>query len=155
MLSQDEDFSPHGQKSGIKYDKSFAKYKKMISSNLKDSQSKEHRLYKRIIYKFSIAVFGATPVSSNEFVVDDGKYESELERFNEDAHVESPVESDDDVEVVGAPSQLTSPAPPLQSDRRVSISIASNVSHTIAALSQVLNMISNNITLPPPIQAPL
>ena len=147
-MSPDEDFSPAGQKSGMMYDKLFAAYKKTITKNLEDSQSSEHRLYKRIVAKFSIAVFGAAPPSSNDFVVDNGEYDSEIERFNKDARAESPVESDDDVEV-DTPSRLSAPpVPPLQSDHRVSISVASHVSHTIAALSQVSNVINNNVTLP-------
>jgi len=133
LLSPDEDFSPAGANSGIKYAESFKKYYEMLS---KDPESKT---YKRIFSEFNAALFGTAPTLSNDFIAEDGNYDSEVEKFKSDLRAESATP-------VGTPgaSALPSPtAPPLQPDH-LSISVRSHISHTITAtassqMSTVIN----------------
>lgn len=115
-----------------------------------DTNSVNYRMYKRILTRFNTSLFGRVPATSNDFVVDDGDYDSEIEQFGRDVRAESPIESDDsEVEVINASPRLASPpALPLRLDQRVSISVASHVSHTVAASSQVSNIINSSVTLP-------
>ena len=142
MLSLDEDFSAAGAKSRIKYDKSFLKYKEMLT------EDPDSRMYKRIIAEFNTSIFGTAPVLKNNFVVDDGDYNLEVEQFKRDIHTDPPVKDVANVQI-NTPSALPPPTPPLQSEYHVSVSITSHVSHTIAASSQVLNVVNSTISLPP------
>ena len=142
MLSPDEDFSAAGAKSGIKYDKSFLKYKEMLT------EDPDSHVYKRIIAKFNASIFGTAPVLKNNFVINDGDYDSEVEQFKRDIRADPPVEDVADVRI-NTPSALPPPTPPLQSEHHVSVSVTSHVSHTVAASSQVLNVVNSTISLPP------
>jgi len=128
------------------YSESFKKYKDMLT---KDPES---TMYKRIYSRFNTALFGTTRTASKDFVADDGDYESELEQFRNDLIAASTIEDLDvtDAGPVDRASRLppSLPSPPLQSDRRVSISVTSNVLHTTAASSQVSNIVNSSITVP-------
>ena len=143
MLSPDEDFSQTGVNSGIMYAESFKKYKEMLTGDANSS------IFKRVISKFNASLFGTTPVLSNNLIADDGDYDSELEQFRNELLADSPAEV---VTSTGAsdtfPLASLPPTPPIQLDRRVSISVTSHVLHTVAASSQVSNIISSNVTLP-------
>ena len=92
-MSPDEDFSAAGAKSGIKYDKSFLKYKEMLT------EDPDSRVYKRIIAEFNASIFGTAPVLKNNFVVNDGDYNSEVEQFKRDIRADPPVEDVADVQI--------------------------------------------------------
>jgi hypothetical protein len=74
-VSPDEDFSPTGSNSGIKYSESFQKYKDMI---IRDSGTV---VFKRIISEFNNSLFGSVTATRNDLIAEDGNYDSELERF--------------------------------------------------------------------------
>ena len=139
MLSPDEDFSPVGANSGIKYLTSFKAYKKMLT---KDPES---AMYKRIFLKFNASLFSTVSIPNNNFVADDGDYESELKQFKNDILIGPPVE-----DVINARANTVSLCvSTIPSDHGVSISITSCVSHTTAESSQVSNTINSSIALPP------
>ena len=139
MLSPDEDFSPVGANSGIKYLTSFKAYKKMLT------EDPESTMYKRIFSKFNTSLFGTVSIANNNFVADDGDYESELEQFKNNILIGPPVE-----DVIDARADMVSPSvSPVPSDHSVSISITSCVSHTTAESSQVSNTVNSSIALPP------
>lgn len=102
-------------------------------------------VYKRILSEFSEALFGTAPPISNEFIADDGDYASELEDFNNGLLADSPAEGVVDVGANRESSPSTPPALPLE---HVSISVTSNISHTIAGSSQVSNVVNASIVLP-------
>jgi len=157
LLSPDEDFSTAGVNSGIKYATSFEKYKEMLS------EDPDSRTFKRIFSEFDASLFGVEPTLSNDFVVDDGDYDSEVENFKNGLHAETIV----DVEVEDFENGLHAetiadaevdeptfplpplPTPPVRSDRHVSISVTSHVSHTVATSSQVSSVINSGPTPPP------
>ena len=148
------DFSTAGQKSGIDYSESFKKYKHMLT------QKRETPTYRKIYAEFDAALFGKAQALSGDFIADDGDYDSEVERFNRELEEEELAEAE---AASHPPSTSTPPSlsihaeadevpplpstPPPQLDHRVSISVTSNVSHTVAASSQVSNVI--NSTSPP------
>ena len=143
MLSPDEDFSPVGANSGIKYLTSFKAYKKMLTEN------PESTMYKRIFSKFNASLFGTvSTATNNDFVADDGDYESELEQFKNDLLIGPPVEDviETGADTVSPGSPSVSPVP---SDHGVSISITSCISHTTAESSQVSNTVNSSVALPP------
>ncbi|KAF9642036.1 hypothetical protein BDM02DRAFT_3080219, partial [Thelephora ganbajun] len=74
LLSPDEDFLQTGVNSGIKYIQSFKKYKEMLT------EDPNSRVFKRIISEFNASLFGVAPTPSDDFVPDDGDYDSELEQ---------------------------------------------------------------------------
>ena len=141
LLSPDEDFSQAGSNSGIMYAKSFKKYKEMLT------EDPGSRMYTRIFSEFNASLFGTAPTLSNDFVVDDGDYDSEVERFKRDTRAESPVEDAPNMEIDETTSILSSPAQSHQSDHHVSVSVVSRVSHTIASSSQVSNVVNSSITV--------
>ena len=109
------------------------------------TENPESAMYKRIFSKFNTSLFGTISTTNNDFVTDDGDYESELEQFKNDVLIGPPVEDviDTGADTVSLGSPSVSPVP---SDHGVSISITSSVSHTTAESSQVSNTV--NITLP-------
>lgn len=142
MLSPDEDFSQTGANSGIKYAESFKKYKEMLTEH------PESPTFKRIFSEFNVAVFGTIPTPSDDLVAGDSDYDSELEQFKNGLLEDSPIQAVGDVEVNETFSPSLSPAPTPQPEGRISVSVVSHVSHTIAATSQVSNVISSNVSLP-------
>ena len=86
MLSPDNEFSKSGAKSGIKYSDSFEKYKWMLTKDLDPS------VLKGIFAEFNSSLFGTAPPPSDDFVPDDGDYDSELEQFRNKLRTDSPVE---------------------------------------------------------------
>jgi hypothetical protein len=167
LLSPDEDFSPIGNPSSINYAESFKVYKTMLT------QDPDSPVFKRIFSKFNISLFGVEPTVSNDLIADDGDYESELEEFRRGLLADPLIE-----DVADAGVSLP-PTPPIQLDRRVStpaanagadetspfsgsllasphqpghevsVSVTSHISHTIAASSQVSNIVSSSIALSP------
>lgn len=127
------------------------------------AEDSSSRMYKRIFAEFNTSLFGTAPSLSNDFVADDGDYDSEVERFKRDTRE---ITSAEDATDVGtdetSPEFPSSPAAPHQLDRQVSVSVTSRVSHTVATSeSQVSNVVTSNISLsterearesPPPIQ---
>lgn len=134
------DFSQSGATSGINYVNSFRTYKEMLS---KDPESS---MYQRIFSEFNNSLFGTTPVLSNNFVADNGDYDSELERFKDEVESTSPTKVADKARANEFPPSL--PVLPPQSDHHISISVTSNVLHTTAMSSQVSNIISSAIAPP-------
>lgn len=137
-MSPDQDFSQTGANSGIDYAGAFKKYKEMLTEDPDDP------VYKRIFSEFNAALFGTSPTFSNDLVVDDGDYDSEIERFKNDLREEATANTETD-KTPPIPSPLTVPLP---SDPYVSISVTSHVSRTIAASSQVSNVINHSAPLP-------
>jgi hypothetical protein len=171
LLSPDEDFSPAGANSGIQYAESFKAYKTILSPGPEDP------VFERIFSHFKKSLFGKKPAPSNAIVVDTGNYDVELEQLRNDLLVDSPVDGvanaggdgtspppspstpylqpDRQVStsVTGAGTGGTPPStPPLQPDRRVSISVTSHISHTIAASSQVSNIVHSSVNLSPELE---
>jgi len=116
------------------------------------TENPDSRPFKRIFLRFDTSLFGVEPTLSNDFVVDDGDYDSEVEAFKNGLHAEGATNASDasDVEV----DEPTFPPPPpptplLRSDHHVSISVTSHVSHTVAASSQVSNVVNSGPTPPP------
>jgi len=136
MLSQDVDFSPAGAKSGIEYSKSFELYKGMLAKNPRSPA------YERIFAVFDSALFGKERVLSDDFIADNGDYTAALEKYNTKLRLEEAANAEANRRSPLPPSPAPPPSPilppsPLQSDHRVSISVTSLVSHTIAGSSQV------------------
>lgn len=141
MLSPDVDFSDSGKNSGINYASSFLGYKEMLT------EDPESVSYERIFAEFDTAVLGKKPVLRDDFVLDDGDYKAEFEKFKSDLRAEEAADAEAN-KTPPPPPTPTLPSSPIQSDHRVSISITSQVSHTIAASSQVSNVV--NTSTPPP-----
>jgi hypothetical protein len=149
MLSPDEDFSPAGAKSGIMYAESFRSYKKILSDN------PDSPMYKRIFEHFDTALFAPESASSTTILVDDGNYDAEIAQFMSGL-LKDPVVADPPVAGVseaeaGADETLAHPLPPVpvQSESHVSIAVTSHISHTIAASSQISNIVHSSVTLSP------
>jgi len=138
LISPDEDFSQAGATSGIEYSKSCLQYKQLLI------KKRETPTYKRIFAEFDAALFGKARALSNEFVADDGNYDSEVERFNQELEEEEVAEASPEPPSIPLPS---TPTPPPQSEHHVSISVTSSVSHTIAASSHMSTTV--NATPPP------
>ena len=143
-MSPDEDFSQAGFSSGINYTESFEKYKEMLT------EERDSSMYTRIFEEFNRSLFNTTPPRSDDVIADDGDYDSELEAFRNETRTDSLPEGI----VIGVGAKKTSPpsslpTSPIQPDHHVSISVTSHVSHTIAASSQVSNIINSSVTLPP------
>ena len=157
MLSPDEDFSQAGVNSGIQYAESFKVYKEMLSRDPEDPT------FKRIFSHFNASLFSKAPTTSGRVVVDDGNYDIELEQFRNALLADPPVEDVisagggktsplPSTSVTGAGTNGTSPStPPLQPDH-VSISVTSHISHTIAASSQVSNIVNSSVNLSPELE---
>jgi len=143
LLSPDNEFSKSGTKSGIKYSESFKKYKEMLTEDRNSS------MLKRIFAEFNTSLFGTAPPRSDDFVPDDGDYDSELEQFRNELRADSPT-------VIGiansggtrTPPPSSPPTSPVQPDHHVLISVTSHLSHTIAMSPQVSNIMNNSIVLP-------
>ena len=112
------------------------------------TEDPDSRMYKRIFSEFNASVFGTAPTLKDNLIIDDGDYDSEVERFKRDTRADSPVEDIADVGTDNAPSVLSSLTPPLQSEHHVSVSVTSHVSHTVAGSSQVSNIVNSTVTLP-------
>ena len=142
MLSPDEDFSQTGVHSGIMYAESFKKYKEMLTGDANSST------FERIFSEFNASLFGTVPTLSNDLILDDGNYDSELEQFRNELLADSPIEAGTGTGANNTSPPSPLPASPLHPDQRVSISATSHVSHTVVASSQVSNTINNTIVLP-------
>ena len=112
------------------------------------TEDPDSHMYKRIFSEFNALVFGTAPTLKDDLIIDDGDYDSEVERFKGDTRADSPVEDIADVGTDNAPSVLSSLTPPLQLEHHVSVSVTSHVSHTVAGSSQVSNIINSTVTLP-------
>ena len=143
MLSPDEDFSQTGVQSGIKYAESFKKYKEMLTGDVNSST------FKRVFSEFNAHLFGKVPTLRNDLIADDGDYDSEVEQFMNELLTDSPVNAVTDAEANKTPPPSSLPISPLRSNHHVSISVTSHVSHTVAASSQVSNIVSSSIALSP------
>ena len=161
-MSPDEDFSPTGASSGIKYSESFQKYKEMLSA------TPDSPVFKRTFSEFNSSLFGAvSTLGDSDLIAEDGDYDSKLEQFKFDLLQDPPVEDvPEDVPSSPLPPEFLDdsdvPEPLTQSEHQVSISVTSRVStHAVAASSQVSNVVSSNITVssteleeaPPPLKA--
>ena len=105
-------------------------------------------IYKRILAEFNASLFRMAPSLSNNFLADDGDYDSEVEKFKRDMCARSSTEDTTDVGISRMSSTfLSSPTAPHQLDHHVSVSVTSHVLHTIATSSQVLNIINSSISL--------
>ena len=145
-MSPDEDFSPTGSNSGIKYSEVFKKYKEMLTAN------PDSPVYKRIFLTFNTSLFGARHALSADAIAEDGDYDSELGKFNAGLHAD-PLAEDADMAPVSllpeSPGVEAPELPPLHSEHHVSVSVTSHVStHATAASSQVSNIVSSSVTLP-------
>jgi hypothetical protein len=149
MLSPDEDFSPAGAKSGIMYAESFKSYKKILSDNPNSP------MYERIYAHFNTALFALESASSPTLLVDNGNYDTEIAQFNNellmDPAVAGPPVAGVTKAEAGADETLAHPLPsvPIQSESHVSIAVTSHISHTIAASSQISNIVHSSVTLSP------
>jgi len=145
LISPDEDFSKVGAKTGIGYPESFHAYKKMLTDDPEDD------MYKRIYSIFNASLFGIAPTVNDNLVVDNSNYDSEIEEFKQRLRAtDSPAEdvTDTGVDEVSGPSP-SRPMPPPQPDHRVSILVASNVSHTVTTSSQVSHVVNSSVSIPP------
>jgi len=140
MISPDVDFSDTGKNSGINYAQSFRGYKDMLI------EGSETATYQRIFAEFDTAVLDKKPVLKDDFVADDGDYKAEFTKFKLALRAEEAANAEAN-KAPPSPPPPTLPSSPLQP---VSISVTSHVSHTIAASSQVSNVINNSA--PPPEQ---
>jgi hypothetical protein len=149
MLSPDEDFSPAGAKSGIMYAESFKSYKKILSDNSNSP------MYERIFVHFNTALFAPESASSSTLLVDNSNYDTEIAQFNNDLLMDPAVAGPPVAGVTkaeaGADETLAHPLPsvPIQSESHVSIAVTSHISHTIAASSQISNIVHSSVTLSP------
>ena len=143
MLSPDNEFSKSGAKSGIKYSESFKKYKEMLTDD------RDPPMLERIFAKFNSSLFGTAPPPGDDFIPDDGNYDSELEQFRNELRADSPVEGVANGGQTRTPPPSSLPTSPIQPDRHVSISVTSHLSHTIAMSPQLSNIINSSIGLPP------
>ena len=171
MLSPDEDFSPAGANSGIQYAESFKAYKTILSGGPEDP------VLGRIFSHFKDSLFSKEPTPSDGVVADDGNYDLEIEQLRNDLLADPPA---GDVTNAGGDGTSSPPSPsrpslqpdrqvsisvtgtgtsgtppstaPLQPDRQVSISVTSHISHTIAASSQVSNIVHSSVNLSPELE---
>lgn len=148
MVSPDEDFSPTGTTSGIKYSESFKKYKEMLTA------TPDSPVFKRIFSKFNSSLFDTAPTISGDLIAEDGDYDSELDQFRAELLADHVGGVTTDMVSLSlhqdSPSQPTSELPAIQPERHVSISVTSHVSTRIgAASSQVSNVINSSIALSP------
>ena len=147
------DFSAAGKNSGINYAQSFAKYKDTLT------EDPESISYQRIFAEFDAAVLGKKHVLRDDFVVDEGDYDEEFRKFKEDLRAEEAANADA-TRTSPPPPSPTLPLSPVQVDHHVSISVTSHVSQTIAASSQVSNVVNNptpplereDVEAPPPVK---
>ena len=114
------------------------------------TEDPDSRVYKRIFSKFNTALFGVEPTPGNDFVIDDGDYDSEVENFKKGLRAEDTTNLEIDEFTSPTPSP---PTPTVQSDHHVSISVTSHVSHTVAASSQVSNIVTSGPAPPPESEA--
>lgn len=141
-MSPDEDFSPTGASSGIKYSESFKAYKEMLTANPNSP------VFKKIFSDFNASLFGTVPTTSGDFIAEDGGYASELEKFRAEVladHVEEVT-----TDVISSP--LLNALPVLPKDH-VSISVTSHISTNIGAASSQVSNVVNHGTTPPPTES--
>ena len=141
-MSPDHDFSTSGATSGIQYQESLKTYKELLT------EQPGSPVFERIYSTFNTSLFGEAPPITDEFITDDGNYNSELEEFRNGLLADSPVKNAVDIGTSRAPSPSPLPALPLQSEHHVAISVISNVSRTITASSQVTNVVNSTVHFP-------
>ena len=151
FLSPDTDFGKMGNASGIMYSKSFQVYKNMLK---KDPSS---GIWGRIFLEYNTYLFSTLPTFTNSPVFDNGNYTLELEEFM------NRLEEDAAQDIAGSSSAAllvstgcfppSPPAPPISSFQSehcvlISVSSTSNISHTIAVASSILNVVLSGPTPP-------
>lgn len=149
MISPDEDFSQTGANSGIKYSESFDKYKEMLVDNA------DSPVFKRIFAKFNASLFGTTAAAPPSHpVAEDDEYDLQIRKLLsevlKDTSGEGVTDGVSSPLLSGSSTNQSPPEPPIQSERRVSISVTSHISTgtAIAASTQISNVV-NNVSRPP------
>ena len=140
----------------MNYAVSFQTYKSMLIENRKTAS------YVRIYGEYDTILFGKARVLRNDYVVDHGEYTGVVSQYNRELREEEAADaraaefspppsspppspttlSPPSVHTGGSGLALSLAPLPHHSDRNVSISVTSHVSHTVAASSQVLNIVN-------------
>lgn len=109
-------------------------------------KSADSRMYQRIFSHFNNALFPDANPNPNDPAVDDGDYDSEIERFMGNLSLDQSIEDIAGVEMYDDPD----PAPePIRPSARLNVSVTSQSTRTVASSSKISNNINGNIRISP------
>ena len=105
-------------------------------------------MFRKVFSTFNSALFGLEPTPSDNIVIDDGNYDSEVEDIKKE--LRDSLKNATSTEVDDPSNPPASPVQSIQSEHHVSISVTStsHISHMVAALPQVSNVINSSVAHP-------